>query len=185
MESEQENATVTLNKNRMLTFEGIAFIVVVFSLASYAMVVSGAQNTNYGNAPTGNAVKNYALDVQGGKQTVKLTMQGSTYNPDPVKLKKGVPAVLDVDTNSVRGCYRGIQIPAFNVRKIVTESDNKIEFTPDKAGTFGFSCFMGMGQGQIVVEDETGNVPSLNTVAQDIPSGTCGSGGGGCGCGGY
>lgn len=157
----------------------------IFALGAYAMVANGAANNGF--APTANAVKNYApvAPVQGGKQIIKLTIQGGTYYPNPVRLKKNVPVVLDVDMASVRGCYRGIQIPAFNVKKIVSENDNKIEFTPDKAGTFGFSCLMGMGKGQIVVEDEAGNVPVLNTVAQDIPKGgSCGAGGGGCGCGG-
>lgn len=171
--------TIAVKKSHIMSVVGAVFIVVVFAFAAQAMIANSNISSNYEN------VKAAAAPLQGEKQVVKISIQGGTYYPNPVRLKKGITAVFEVDTSSVRGCYRSIQIPAFNVRKVVNDNNNRIEFTPDKAGTFGFSCSMGMGRGQIVVEDETGNVPStVNTVAQDIPTGSsCGSGGG-CGCGG-
>jgi len=188
METEQETESkqaknVAIKKGHLLAIIGAVVMVSFFVFAAQASVGSAgnAPNNNY---ITGKAGAGPAAPLQGGKQVVKLSMQNGKYMPYPVQLKKGIPAVFDVDIKSVGGCYRAIQIPAFGVKKIVNANDNKIEFTPDKAGTFGFSCYMGMGKGQIVVEDEAGNVPAgVNTVAQDIPAGgSCGAGG--CGCGG-
>ncbi len=178
----EKKETVSIRKSHIFAIIGAIVVVSFFVFAAQAVIA----DTPQGNTVTANAVAGSAAPVQGGKQIVKMTVQGSTYYPNPMVLKKGIPVEIQVDTNSVRGCFRGIQIPAFGVKKLVTATDNNIEFTPDKAGTFGFSCFMGMGRGQIVVQDEAGQVPAdVNTVAQDIPSGSsCGSGGGGCGCGG-
>lgn len=177
--------TVTIRKSYIVAIIGAIVMISVFALAFQGMITntSAAQGA-YINGQIVNAPSGPTVPIQDGKQIVKITMQGSNYAPNPIRLRKGVPTVFDVDTNSVRGCYRSIQIPVFGIRKLITASDNKIEFTPDKAGTFGFSCSMGMGTGQIIVEDESGTVPDVNTVAQDIPKGgSCGSGGG-CGCGG-
>ncbi|MBI4162253.1 MAG: cupredoxin domain-containing protein [Candidatus Aenigmarchaeota archaeon] len=180
MELEKEE-TVKIRKSHLLSVLGAVVIVSFFILAAQAVIADTPQSNS--RTVTGQVVVGSAAPVQDGKQIVKLTVQGSTYYPNPMVLKKGVPVEVQVDMTSVRGCFRGIQIPAFGVRKLVTDSDNKITFTPDKAGTFGFSCFMGMGRGQIVVQDESGQVPAdVNTVAQDIQSGS--SCGGGCGCGG-
>jgi plastocyanin domain-containing protein len=62
-----------------------------------------------------------------------------------------VPAEIVVDTNKVKGCLQSIVIPDFNVRKYVTPKDNVIRFIPDKKGKFSYSCSMGMGYGQIIV----------------------------------
>lgn len=174
--------SVVVKKNHIFAVVGVIALIAFFAFAAQAMVIPQNGGTITGNAavPAGPTAP-----IQGGKQVVQITAQGTQYLPNPVKLKKGVPTVFEVDLNTVRGCLRGIQIPAFNVKKLVSATDNKIEFTPDKAGTFSFTCFMGMGRGQIVVTDENGNVPQTADVAaaQAPAGGSCGSGG--CGCGGY
>ena len=176
----EKQEIVSIRKSHIFAIVGAIIMVSFFVFAAQAVI----SDTPQSNSITGQAVAGSAAPLQDGKQIVKMTVQGSTYYPNPMALKKGIPVEIQVDTNSVKGCFRGIQIPAFGVKKLVTPTDNKIEFTPDKAGTFGFSCFMGMGRGQIVVQDESGQVPAgVNTVAQDIPSGSS-CGGGGCGCGG-
>ena len=86
-----------------------------------------------------------------GAQVVELTLKNFNYYPNIINLKKGVPAKIVVDTNKVRGCLASIVIPDFGVRKFVKASDNIISFTPNKKGTFSFSCSMGMGFGKIIV----------------------------------
>ncbi len=173
----------------ILTIFGVAVMISVFIFAARAMVLNNGQvvsgNGQVVSSSSYQASNAVAAQVQGGKQVISLSMQNGNYYPNTIRVKKGVPVEIDVDMKSVGGCYRSIRIPAFGVQKTVTTADNKIEFTPDRAGTFGFSCSMGMGTGKLIVEDEAGNVPSsVNTVSQDIPSGgSCGASGGGCGCG--
>lgn len=80
------------------------------------------------------------------------------------------------------GCSKSIVIPEFNIIKTVSTSDNLVEFTPTKSGTFQFSCSMGTYRGQIIVENADGTVAAY-TGSVSVTSGTCGSSGGSCGCG--
>ncbi|MEK6933155.1 MAG: cupredoxin domain-containing protein [Nanoarchaeota archaeon] len=87
----------------------------------------------------------------GEEQVVDLTVKDYNYYPPIINLKYNIPAKIIVDTDKVKGCLQSIVIPDFKVRKFVTSKDNVISFTPNKKGTFSFSCSMGMGFGKIVV----------------------------------
>jgi copper chaperone CopZ len=134
-------------------------------------------NQATGGAPTA------ASDVQ----TVQLSVQGANYYPNPIRVKKGIPVQLVADMNNMPGCSRSIIIPEYGISKTVSAGDNIIQFTPDKSGTFQFSCSMGMYHGQIVVEEADGSVAAY-TGSAPVTQGSCGGSGsgssGGCGCGG-
>jgi hypothetical protein len=84
-------------------------------------------------------------------QEVTITVAGG-YQPSEVKLKKGVPARLRFIRKDTGGCSEELVIPDFGVKKtLVALSETVVEFTPDKAGTFAFTCGMGMMKGQLVV----------------------------------
>jgi hypothetical protein len=84
-------------------------------------------------------------------QEVTITVAGG-YQPSEVKLKKGVPARLRFIRKDTGGCSEELVIPAFGVRKALPGlTETVVEFTPDKAGTFPFTCGMGMMKGQLVV----------------------------------
>ena len=121
--------------------------------------------------------------VTNGVQDVSLFVQGGTYYPNPIRVKIGVPVRLVADLNTVTGCSRSIVIPDFGVSKTVSPGDNAIEFTPDKSGTFSFSCSMGMYRGTIVVEEADGTVAANTGSAPKVVAGSCGMGSRGCGCG--
>ena len=73
-------------------------------------------------------------------QVVELGMKNYNYYPNVINLKYNIPAKIAVDTTKVRGCLQSIVIPDFGIRKFVTAKDNVISFTPNKKGTFSFSC---------------------------------------------
>jgi len=108
----------------------------------------------FSNAPvTGSG--SIVQDVNAGNdkdvQVVNLGIKDYNYYPNTINLKYNVPAKIVVDTNKVKGCLQSIVIPDFGIRKFVKANDNIISFTPNKKGTFSFSCSMGMGFGKIVV----------------------------------
>jgi plastocyanin domain-containing protein len=111
-------------------------------------------------------------------------VQGTNYYPNPVRVKIGIPVRLVADINNMPGCSKSIVIPEFGVRKSVSTSDNIIEFTPNKSGTFQFSCSMGMYRGQIIVENADGSVAAYTGSAPVSNGGTYGGSDCGCGCGG-
>lgn len=119
-----------------------------------------------------------------GVQEVGIYVQGGNYYPNPIRVKKGLPVRLVADVSRIPGCAKSIVIPEFGIQKYVQNKDNVIEFTPDKSGTFAFSCSMGMYRGTIIVEEADGTVAAFTGNAPKVAAGSCGAGGGGCGCGG-
>lgn len=91
-------------------------------------------------------------DIPESQNKVVLSFGKYNYEPQVIRAKVNEPITIEADMQRIKGCYRAIQIPAFNIRKVLTETDNKITFIPDKKGTFSFSCFMNMGTGTLIVE---------------------------------
>jgi copper chaperone CopZ len=119
-----------------------------------------------------------------GVQVIQLSVQGANYYPNSIRVKVGIPVQLVANVNNMPGCSKSIVIPEFSIRKSVSTSDNIIEFTPNKSGTFQFSCSMNMYRGQIIVENADGSVAAYTGSAPVSNGGTCGGPSCGCGCGG-
>jgi len=67
------------------------------------------------------------------------------------------------------------------VKQKLVVGENVITFTPTKAGTFGYSCWMGMIRSNITVVDDVktsgvtqGTQNSTNVDNTGIPKGCCG-----------
>jgi sulfite exporter TauE/SafE/copper chaperone CopZ len=101
---------------------------------------------------TNNIVNAFEPQLVDGKQIVSFAVNGFSYSPNVLTLKKGVPVVLQIDGTKATGCARSILIPAFNVRTTLKSGITEVSFTPSKLGSFSFSCSMGMaGPGTINV----------------------------------
>jgi hypothetical protein len=84
-------------------------------------------------------------------QEVTITVAGS-YQPSEVKLKKGVPARLRFIRKDTGGCAEQLIIPDFGVKQVLPGlTETVVEFTPDKVGSFPFTCGMRMMKGTLVV----------------------------------
>ena len=91
------------------------------------------------------------------EKLIRVVAKRFDYTPSVIKLKKGVPVVLELTTKDV---VMGFSAPDFSVRAdIIPEKVARIRIVPDKTGTFTFVCdiFCGTGheqmEGTIVVED--------------------------------
>ncbi|MEI7703600.1 MAG: cupredoxin domain-containing protein [Deltaproteobacteria bacterium] len=84
---------------------------------------------------------------------IKVTENG--FEPQQVKVKKGVPTTLTFLRTTNRTCIKAIDIPAENVKGFQLPIDKPVTvtITPTKAGVEKFHCTaMAMGDGKIVVE---------------------------------
>jgi cupredoxin-like protein len=82
--------------------------------------------------------------------TVAVTAKG--FQPHTIKLKRGVPARLTFVREIEETCATVIVIPEFSIKKDLPYKEAVVlEFTPTKAGVFGFTCGMKMLSGKIVV----------------------------------
>lgn len=134
-----------MQAGKLLGIIGI-ILISVFLLVSIRNYFSDTQITG-----SGSIVQYVNAGNNKDTQVVELGMKNYNYYPNTINLKYNVPAKIVVDTNKVKGCLKSIVIPDFGIRKLVTDKDNVISFTPNKKGTFSFSCSMGMGFGKIIV----------------------------------
>ncbi|HEY1407073.1 MAG TPA: metallophosphoesterase [Spirochaetota bacterium] len=88
---------------------------------------------------------------------IKVTAKRFEYSPSVIKVKKGVPAVIEFTSLDVTHGFRcpGLGLTA----RIDPGKPTRVSFTPERAGTFDFACniFCGEGHsdmtGMIIVEE--------------------------------
>ncbi|MDO8507442.1 MAG: sulfite exporter TauE/SafE family protein [bacterium] len=114
--------------------------------------VAPCQGSNCPTSEGGNSSDSSAQTVNGVQEvTINLTDNG--YQPDSIKLKKGVPTKVTLKTSGTLGCIRAFVVPSLNIQKVLPKTGtDSFEFTPDKTGTINFTCSMGMYKGEFVVE---------------------------------
>ena len=84
-------------------------------------------------------------------QQVLLSEKNFNYYPSTIRVKAGQPVSITLD-ESVKGCLRAFTIKSLGVEKYARTAKDTIDFTPQRPGTYQFSCSMGMGYGTLVVE---------------------------------
>ena len=129
------------NKNMLLLLGTIAAALLIYIVVT---VTGGSSGPDVKNATA-------AISANGG-QEVALDVSEYGYKPDVIRVKKGVPLTIRTNSTENAGCVRGLMIPDFNINKALNIGPDSFTFTPDKAGTFEFSCQMRMSKGTIIVE---------------------------------
>lgn len=88
----------------------------------------------------------------GGVQEVTVRVQGG-YEPANVTVKRGAPVRLVFDRQETNGCSEEVVFPDFGVRKFLpAHQKTVVELTPESAGSYEFTCGMGMLRGKLTVE---------------------------------
>jgi len=87
------------------------------------------------------------------ERVIHITAKKFEFSPDSITLKKGEPVVFEISSDDRK---HGFNLRAFGVRSdLLPGKVSHIRFTPDKTGTFTFSCDVFCGDGH---EDMTGTV---------------------------
>ena len=95
-----------------------------------------------------------AVAGAGGVQEVTIAVRGG-YDPADVRVRRGVPVRLVFDRQETSGCSEEVVLPDFGIKRFLpAHQKTVVEFTPDKAGTYEFTCGMSMLRGRLTVEDE-------------------------------
>lgn len=97
--------------------------------------------------------------MEGGVQVVRSTLSSGRY-PD-IAVQAGVPVkwIIDAPEGSINGCNNRMILPAYGIEHKFVVGENVVEFTPDKAGKFAYSCWMGMIRATITVTESVGQTP--------------------------
>ena len=89
----------------------------------------------------------------GGVQEVRVTVRGG-YEPAHLRVRRGTPVRLVFDRQETSGCSEEVVFPDFGIRKFLpAHQKTVVELTPERAGTYEFTCGMSMLRGRLVVEE--------------------------------
>ena len=90
----------------------------------------------------------------GGTQEVTIGVRGG-YDPAQVRVRAGSPVRLMFDRQETSSCSEEVVIPEFGIRKFLpAHQKTAVEINPREAGTYEFTCGMGMLRGRLIVEGE-------------------------------
>jgi plastocyanin len=156
-----------------------ALVVIIVSVV--AILVLSPASAGVGNALKAQAAGSGSPPQSGSApaagngttQTFTLGFSGYQYTPAEIRVKQGTKVRIEGDTNTLVGCMSTVNIDGYGISKYIRSGDNVIEFTADTAGTFPIHCNMGMGNGRLIVEDNSGAVP----VQSQAPAVATGKGG--------
>ena len=87
-----------------------------------------------------------------GVQYVSSTLESGQYPDITVKAGEPVEWTINAFEKNINGCNYKILLQDFNQEHTFESGKNVIKFTPEKEGTYTYSCWMGMIIGKIYVK---------------------------------
>lgn len=137
-----------MNKNNITKYIAIAVIILCAGILVYTFVLKpSSQATSY-NAQD-------LAPVINGKQVIAMTVYPVSYEPRSFTVKAGVPVHWEITSSGQPGCASGLIIANGLTDPIYLNPQQGqvkvVEFTPQKPGTYKFSCSMNMARGTIKV----------------------------------
>jgi sulfite exporter TauE/SafE/plastocyanin domain-containing protein/copper chaperone CopZ len=92
--------------------------------------------------------------IEGDFQTVRSDV--SPYGYEPIIVQAGIPVrwILEAGAGDITGCNNAIISREFGIRQGLSEGETVVDFTPEESGNFGFTCWMGMINSNILVVDD-------------------------------
>lgn len=114
-------------------------------LLGVGLDISSIFKQNYDNYLKSEVVEEY--------QVVEFDLSYSGYKD--IVVQKGIPVkmIINVSKNNLTGCNDSLVINEFGVKKELVIGENEIIFTPNKVGTFTYTCWMQMLKNKIIVVD--------------------------------
>ena len=91
-----------------------------------------------------------------GPQRARIEVKGG-YSPAVVRVRAGRPVRLEFYRDEASGCTEEVVLPDFGIRTFLPpHRTTPVEFTPQRAGSYEFTCGMGMVRGRVIADDAPG-----------------------------
>jgi len=144
--------------HHILKFSGAIVIMLGIFMINNGVALTGAgfdigtttgndQQTTIYPAPSSQQL----VDVNTEFQEIRMEVSRAGFVPNKFDLKKGVPVKWIINGKELTGCNNAIQVPSLGLEFDIMKGEQVIEFTPEKAGTIRWSCWMGMIRGSFIV----------------------------------
>jgi cytochrome c oxidase subunit 2 len=113
------------SQRRKMDFVVVSIVIVIVLVAAYIGFIYNPSDQNY--------VENDITPVNDQNiREIKIDAKRFNFSPDVIELKKGETVKLSINNLDTT---HGIVIPDLGV-----SGNTRVEFTPDKTGTFSFYC---------------------------------------------
>lgn len=90
--------------------------------------------------------------IEGGIQVADITVYPTSYTPNRIQVKSGIPVKLNLTSTGGFGCTAAFRIPQLGISKILAQNiTTPVEFIPPSPGKLTWTCSMGMYYGVIEV----------------------------------
>lgn len=90
--------------------------------------------------------------IEGGVQVADVTVYPTSYTPNRLQVKSGIPVKLNLTPTGGFGCTAAFRIPQLGISKTLAQNaTTPVEFTPSIKGKLTWTCSMGMYYGVIEV----------------------------------
>ncbi|MDR0558315.1 MAG: sulfite exporter TauE/SafE family protein [Treponema sp.] len=164
--------------HRVMKIGAILVIVMGMTMFTYGWGLSGFNGDVFGvidraaaavnpfasNAASASGAEGgaFAPVIENGVQIVNSTLSAGRY--PAITVQRGIPVkwTITAPQGSVNGCNNRMIIREYKIERRFTTGENVIEFTPDKAGKFPYSCWMGMIRSSIMVVEEGQGVAEID-----------------------
>lgn len=94
-----------------------------------------------------------AASGAGGVQELRVVVKGG-YEPGVVQVRRGTPVRITFERQETSSCSEEVVFPDFGVKRFLPAfAKTTVELLPGQAGTFSFTCGMGMLQGRLIVTE--------------------------------
>jgi sulfite exporter TauE/SafE/copper chaperone CopZ len=151
-------------------FDPAAALMAVFrSPAKPGAGTNAGTNAGINAGARGPAAPVTAPPVENGVQIVNSTLSGGRY--PAITVLQGIPVrwTITAPQGSINGCNNSVIIREYGIEYRFSTGENVIEFTPARAGTFGYSCWMGMIRSSITVVEQ-GQSPAAEPAPAAAPA---------------
>lgn len=138
-------------KQRLLKISAIVVIALGIIMLNRGLALNGIQIV--GLPILGGPDSSPPTDGGENVQRLNLTVDGDGYRPAALSVKRGVPVELAVFVKKRTTCNQELVFPNFGIDVMLPNAGEStvLRFTPETAGTFPFTCGMGMLQGTLIV----------------------------------
>ncbi len=134
-----------------------------------------------GGVVRASTVSTNVAKIENGVQVVTTHLESGRYTP--ITVQKGIPVKwnIKVAEGDLNGCNNPVTIPKYELQKKLSVGDNIIEFTPEEAGNFVYTCWMGMISSNIKVVDDISKLSAEDLSSPETDLGVSGSSDGNAG----
>lgn len=139
-------------KRKFFKLAGILVLYLGITSFNGALILANSPIAVYIDLSAGSAQTNSDIRIENGVQVADIQVFPTSYTPNYVQVRAGVPVKFNLTTTNGFGCTSQFRVPSLGISKNLSASmTESVQFTPVRKGKILWTCSMGMYWGTIEV----------------------------------